>query len=66
MKSIVVTPKSEAEFKLLTQLLKKMNISNTLLSEEDKEDMGMAVLLKKADRTKQVSRKAIMKKLNRQ
>ncbi len=65
MKSIIITPKSEAEFILLTQLLKKMNITNTLLSEEDKEDMGMAVLLKKADRTKQVSRKAIMKKLNR-
>ena len=65
MKSIIINPKSEAEFILLTKLLKIMNITNTLLSEEDKEDMGMAVLLKKADRTKQVSRKAIMKKLNR-
>lgn len=66
MKSIIITPKNHAELKLLTQLLNKMNIASAVLSEEEKENMGMAILMKKADRTKTISRKTIMKKLTGQ
>lgn len=63
MKSIIITPKNHAELKLLPQLLSKMNIASAVLSEEEKENMGMAILMKKADRTKTISRKTIMKKI---
>ncbi|HRI28147.1 MAG TPA: hypothetical protein PK239_14725 [Chitinophagales bacterium] len=63
MKTILITPKDKAEYTFLTALLKKMNIPNTVLTNEQKEEMGMVMLMKKADKTKTVSRNTIMKKL---
>lgn len=63
MKTILITPKNKAEYTFLTALLKKMNIPNTVLTNEQKEEMGMVMLMKKADKTKTVSRNTIMKKL---
>ena len=61
MKSIVITPKNSSEFEFLNKLLKKLNISSKVLTREDKEDIGMAVLMRETDRTKKVSRETIMK-----
>ncbi|MGB7207201.1 MAG: hypothetical protein WBD27_00940 [Pyrinomonadaceae bacterium] len=64
MKAIVVTPKSDTEFRFITDLLKKLGIGISTLTKEDLEDVGMLKLLKNVDKTKKVSRSVIMKKLS--
>ncbi len=63
MKSIIITPKDTDEFKFLSGLLKKLKVSAHELTEEEIEDFGMSILMKKVDRSKKVSRDSIMKKL---
>lgn len=63
MKSIVITPKDSKELRLIAQLLDKMGISSTILSEEEKEDAGLLMLMKEADKREIVSRKEIIDKL---
>jgi len=63
MTNLVITPQSNAQLKQLEKLLKEMGIASRAVSDEDIEDSGLLVLMKKADRTKKVSRKTIMKKL---
>jgi hypothetical protein len=64
MKSIVITPKDARELKFVSELLDKLGISSRVLTEEDKEDIGLSVLMEKVDRTSKVSRETIMKKLS--
>ena len=63
MKAMVVTPKNQSEYKFLYDLLKKLGIMSATMSEEELEDLGLAKLMKAADKTKKVSRESIMKKL---
>jgi len=65
MESLLVKPKDEAELKLISDLLKKMRISNKLLSQEEQEDLGLTMLLKQTDRTQKVSREDVLAKLGR-
>lgn len=65
MKTIRITPKNKEEYTLTTALLKKKDIPNAILTNEQKEDIGMVILMKKADKTKTVSRNTIMKKIQR-
>ena len=46
MRSIVISPKDPDEFKFLRNLLKKLGVKSKALSDEDIEDLGMAVLMK--------------------
>ena len=64
MKAIVVTPKSDTEFRFVTDLLKKLGIGNSALTKDDIEDIGMLKLLNNVDKSKKVSRSEIMKKLS--
>ena len=64
MKAIVITPKDDSEYKFLSNLLKKLGISSGSLSYEDLEDIGMSKMMRDVDKTKKVSRAAIMKKLS--
>jgi len=64
MESIVITPKSKDEAKIITDLLAKMNIDSKVISDEEKEDMGLLLMMKEADRNEKVSREEIMRKLN--
>jgi len=64
MKPVLVTPKNEAERKFLSDLLKKLGISSRIMTEEEAEDIGLSLLLKKVDRTKKVNRSVILKKLS--
>jgi len=66
MTSIVITPKNKSELDLISNLLKKLKINASYLSEEEKEDLGVKILMKEADRTKTVSRDTVMKKLKHQ
>jgi len=64
MKSLVITPKNETEFKFLADLLKKLGINSSALTPEELEDIGLYKLMQAADRTKKVGREEIMKKLS--
>ena len=63
MKAIVVTPKSDNEFKFLTDLLKKLGIGTSTLSKSEIEDIGMLKLMNNVDKSKRATRAEIMKKL---
>lgn len=63
MSSLLVSPKNEKELLLIRELLEKMNISNRILSDEEKEDLGLSFLMKDVNRNKKVSRETILKKL---
>ena len=63
MKAIVVTPKSDNEFKFVSDLLKKLGIGSSTLSKDEIENLGMLKLLNSVDKSKKVSRSEIMKKL---
>ena len=49
--------------KFVSDLLSKLQISSRALTEDELEDFGMSILMKEADRSKKVSREAVMKKL---
>jgi ribosomal 50S subunit-associated protein YjgA (DUF615 family) len=63
MKSMVITPKSQIEFKFINNLLKKLGISSATMSEEQLEDIGLSKMLKAVDKTKKVSKNIVMQKL---
>jgi len=64
MKALVITPKSENEFKFLSDLLTKLGVSASSLSKEELEDIGLAKMMHNIDKTKKASRSEIIKKLN--
>lgn len=63
MTTLLVTPKNNAELKFIAELLRKMGIATKPLDEDEKEEMGLAILMKQANRNHKVSRETIMKKL---
>jgi hypothetical protein len=63
MKAMVITPKSQSEFKFINDLLKKLGISSATMTEEELEDIGLSKMLKAVDKTKKVSKNVIMQKL---
>ena len=63
MESILISPKNKSDLRLLHHFLERLGIPSRALSEEDVEDVGLAILMKSVDRTKKVSRAEIMKKL---
>ena len=64
MKAIVITPKNDSEFKFLADLLKKLRINASALTQDEVEDIGMSKLMQGLDKTKKTSRSEIMKKLS--
>lgn len=64
MKALVITPKSENEFKFLSDLLTKLGVGVSSLSKEELEDIGLAKMMHNIDKTKKTSRTEIMKQLN--
>ncbi len=65
MDTIIVQPSSRQEQQQLTSLFKRMGVKAKLLSEEDKEDLGLAGLMRKTDRKQKVSKADVMKKLGK-
>ena len=63
MEALIVSFKDKTELKLVSDLLKKMKIEAKVLTEEEREDMGMTQLMRKVDRTQKVSRTQVMAKL---
>jgi hypothetical protein len=64
MSELLVYAKSSSELKLIRDLMKRMNIKTLLLSEKQ-EDVALLNAMKEVDRTKFVSREAVMKKLRK-
>ena len=64
MKALVITPKSDNEFKFLTDLLKKLGVGSSTVTQDELEDIGMSKLLRSVDKTKKASRAEIIKKLS--
>ncbi|MEJ0105901.1 MAG: hypothetical protein WDO19_26580 [Bacteroidota bacterium] len=64
MKALVITPKNDSEFKFIADLLKKLGVSSSALSQDELEDIAMSKLMRGIDKTKKTSRTEIMKKLS--
>ena len=64
MTSMVITPRNKSEMKLVSDLLKKMQIQTQLISEEIQEDLGLALMMKEVDCNEKVSMGVVLKKLN--
>ena len=65
MNSLLVSPASLAELRLLTALLKQMNITAKILTDDEKEDLGLGLLMRQAAGASQVTRQVVMQKLGR-
>ncbi len=65
MKSLVITPRDSSELKFINDLLIKLGITASVMSEEDMEDIGLSKLMKGVDRKKTVSKASILKKLRK-
>jgi len=63
MSSIVVSPKSQKEFKIVTELLNKLGVRSKVVSDEELEDLGLAVMMKDINRSEVVLEEEIMRKL---
>ena len=64
MKALVITPKNNNEYKFITDLLKKLGVGASSVTEDQLEDIGMTKLLNSVNKTKKVSRTEIMRKLS--
>lgn len=65
MDTLIVSPKTIEDLKILTDLLNRLGISVLRLSEEEKEDLGLAILMQDANREEKVTRDEVMKKIRR-
>ncbi len=63
--ALLIRPKNAEEADLLQRLVLRMGVKSHRLSEDDVLDMGLAILMRKADRTKKVSEETVMKLLRR-
>jgi hypothetical protein len=63
MESVIITPRNKKEMEFVSQLLNKLGITSKKLSVEEKEDIGLGLLMQEADRSKKISEQVIMKKL---
>ena len=65
MESLLITPANQEELALIKAVLEKMNLKTKVLTDAEKEDMGMAHLMSQADRSKTITRQEVMEKLRR-
>ena len=63
MESLIVTPNDQEELALIKAVLKKMNLKTRIITDEEKENIGLAHFMSQADRNKTISREEVMKKL---
>lgn len=65
MDTLIVSPKTPEDLKILTDLLNRLGIAVLRLNEEEKEDLGLAILMQEANREEKATRDEVMKKLRR-
>ncbi|SMO34338.1 hypothetical protein [Gracilimonas mengyeensis] len=64
MEAIIAKSGNKAELRQARELLKKMGIDSKIITEEEMEDLGMAVLMREADRSEYVEEEDIMRMLD--
>ena len=65
MDSILIEPKRKEDLKLLNDLAKKLGYKSAIISDEEKEDLGLLKAIKKFHKKDYVSEEEVMKSLNR-
>ncbi len=63
MKAVLINPKDNNELKFVKDLLQKLGIKATEITQEEMEDLAMSRLLKRTDKSKKATKAEIMKKL---
>ena len=63
MESLIVTPRSGAELKFVSELLNKIGLQTIKINDEAKENMGLAYLMSQADRNDIVDTELFKKSL---
>lgn len=63
MKALVIAPKNSNEFKFVAELLKKLGVGASTLTQEELEDIGLSKLMLQVDKSKKSTRSEIMKKV---
>jgi hypothetical protein len=63
MSSIVINPKNPQELQFISELLQKLGVDAKVLSDEDTEDLGLAVLMRDVDRSVVATEDEVMAKL---
>ena len=66
MKTLIVTPKSENDFRFLSELLNKLGFDSKVLYDEDKEDMGLLKLMLEEKKEDYVDESEIRRALKKQ
>ena len=61
MSTIVVNPKDKNVFLFVTQLLEKLGIDVKILSNEDKEDIALSLMMAEVDKEDRVSEEDFLK-----
>lgn len=64
MDTIILKTKNSKETRLIRRFADKMGIENKSLTEDEMEDMGMAKLMREADRTEYATREEVMSLLD--
>ena len=63
MDSILINPQNKKEFEFVSQLLNKLGVVSKVFSDEEKEDLGLSILMKDTDQSEKVTESEILKKL---
>lgn len=50
MNTILITPKNVAELKMLMEVIQQMELESCILSEDEKEDITTALMMREAER----------------
>ena len=63
MSTLIINSDNKEDLKLFKELAKRLGLSTKILTEEEKEDHALLLMMKEADLTKTVSEESILKKL---
>jgi hypothetical protein len=65
MESILIEPKKKDDIKLLSQLAKKLGYHSRIISQQEKEDLGLAFVIRKFRKKDYVKEESIFKSLDK-
>lgn len=65
MASIVINSKNQEEHRFLTNLLNKLGLDIHTLSDEETEDLGLAILMKSSDKNDVIDGKTVKNQLRK-
>jgi hypothetical protein len=63
MSTLIINSENKEDLKLFKELAKRLGLSTKIITEEEKEDFGLLLMMKEVDLSKKVSEKSILKKL---